>query len=282
MWTNYHTHSTYCDGKASLRDCLLKASTSSLSALGFSSHAPLPFDKPWALKKERLSEYLTEIDALENEFDNIQVYAGLEVDFVPGKVSPHDFSPMLDYTIGSVHFVDYFSDGTPWEIDNTLEVFMHGLESIFNGDAKAAVSRYFQLTREMIRTTPPDIVGHIDKIKMHNKENRFFNETDSWYVQELNETITALKASPCIVEVNTRGLYKKKTTETYPGEQLLKLLHHNKVPVTINSDAHHPDELTSCFAETAKKLKQIGFSELTVLYDGQWKALPFNESGIEF
>jgi histidinol-phosphatase (PHP family) len=282
MWSNYHTHSTYCDGKASLADSLQKASTLNVSVLGFSSHAPLPFERAWAMSKDKLTQYLAEIEALQAENEDIQLYSGLEVDFIPGKISPHDFSPLLDYTIGSVHFVDYLPDGTPWEIDNTYDVFLQGLHAIFAGDIKAAVTRYFEITRSMIRETPPDIVGHIDKIKMHNKNNQFFDEAEPWYVHQIMETVNALKGSPCIVEVNTRGVYKKKTNDTYPGEAMLRLLKDNQIPVLINSDAHHPDELINNFSDTANKLRQIGFNELTVLHEGQWQPLPFNESGIEF
>src|SRR6476469_9087346 len=131
-WTNYHSHCLYCDGTDQPERYLEHAVGEKLLAYGFSSHAPVPFDCSWCIKLSELRAYTNEIKALQHRWrDNIQVYVGLEVDYIPGKMGPNsDFIRELglDYTIGSVHFVDAFSDGTPWEIDGSHPVFLRGLE----------------------------------------------------------------------------------------------------------------------------------------------------------
>ena len=41
--TNYHSHSLYCDGRASMEDFVRFALSEGFTSYGFSSHAPLPF-----------------------------------------------------------------------------------------------------------------------------------------------------------------------------------------------------------------------------------------------
>jgi histidinol-phosphatase (PHP family) len=50
----------------------------------------------------------------------------MEVDYIPGSIGPKSkaiLDAKLDYTVGSVHFVDSFPDGRGWEIDGSHQVF---------------------------------------------------------------------------------------------------------------------------------------------------------------
>lgn len=281
MWSNYHTHTNYCDGKSSLSECIQRALEQHVVSLGFSSHAPLPFNCKWCMKREQLEHYLAELEQFKKENKNIDIYKGLEIDYIPGVIGPKDFAEQLDYTIGSIHFVNSFNDGTGWEIDSTLEVFNNGLQSIFNNDIKEAVVRYYELTREMIADSKPDLVGHLDKIKMHNKADVFFREDDAWYREEIDKTLDVISASGCILEVNTRGIYQRKTEATYPGPWIIERAFQKKIPVTLSSDAHHPDDLTNTFPETAALLLEIGYKTISVLSQGEWKQLNFSAHGID-
>ncbi len=280
MWTNFHTHSSFCDGKASLQEMFDSAQDLGLLSLGFSSHAPLPFFRPWAMKAEDMDNYLKEISEITESSKRMEVYAGLEVDFIPGRIGPSYYSLQLDYTIGSVHFVDTFPDGEPWEIDNTHAVFMRGVDEIFKGDVKAGVCRYFEVTREMLELDCPTILGHLDKIKMHNRDGELFDEGASWYTSQIDLLIEAILRSGVIVEVNTRGKYQNKTTTTYPGLDILTKLASKNIPVTINSDAHHPKDLVNGFVEAVGDLRRAGFKEIMILHEGKWQPTRFNERGI--
>jgi histidinol-phosphatase (PHP family) len=278
MWANYHTHTHYCDGKGSFEDFLNK---NQVKSIGFSSHAPLPFSSPWAMKQETLSTYFKEIQNLKNTETKIEIYLGLEVDYIPTLIGPSDFI-QLDYTIGSVHFVDTFPDGTHWEVDGMHTLFLEGLKSIFKNDFRAVWSRYFELTRQMLKESPPTILGHLDKMKIQNLGNKFFTEDEPWYQQEIKKTIEVIKSSGVIVEVNTRGLYQKKSTTPYPSPWILELLKASNIPITLSSDAHHPSQLISEFESTAQLLLQIGFKKLRILTGNKWKEVNFNQNGINF
>lgn len=279
MWSNYHSHCNYCDGKGVLADYAARAESLGMESVGFSSHAPVPFDLKWAMKKVDLKSYLLEIEALRKS-SKIQLYKGLEVDFVPGKVSPNDYKDQLDYTIGSIHFVDYFSDGKPWEIDGSPIVFRDGLEQIFKGSFEDAIIRYFELTREMIDKACPTIIGHLDKIKIQNHDGEFFSESDSWYQHAVTETLNKIADSGAIVEINTRGLYQKKSHTPYPSPWIIELMRLRNIPITMCSDAHDPKDLTNQFPETAALLFTLGYRKISILRDGSWESVNLTPDGI--
>ncbi len=280
MWYNYHTHTHYCDGKASVADVVLRAQQLGLRALGLSSHAPLPFHRPWCMKSDQLQTYLADIDALRHT-PGLQVYAGLEVDYIPGVIAPAHFAHQLDYTIGSIHFVDELPSGDRWEIDATRAHFEVGLNQTFHGNIRAAIERYYELTREMVAWAPPTLVGHLDKIKMHNPGEVYFKESEPWYQAAVSHTLDAIGKAGCIIEVNTRGLYQKKTNTVYPSPWILQQIYRRGIPVTLSSDAHHPDDLVNEFAHAAHILVEIGFQKLRILLDGKWQDVAFDLHGIQ-
>lgn len=277
MWSNFHTHNQYCDGKGALKDYLEEALTCGVKTIGFSSHAPIPFPCKWCISNEAFPQYLEEIGSLKPLFPALNIYKGLEIDFIPGIMSPADFSSVLDYTIGSIHFVEQF-EGTHWEIDNTREVFDKGLTRIFHGDIRKAITRYYELTREMMENTPPDILGHLDKIKV-NAKHYAIDESEGWYRDEIDKTLKVIAASKTIVEVNTRGLYKEKSATPYPSPWILERIRDAGISIMLNSDAHHPDDLTREFVPTLSLLSDIGFKHLSLLHRGIWIKIPLDEYG---
>jgi histidinol-phosphatase (PHP family) len=275
MWSNFHTHTKYCDGQGAFTDFL----NSGVKSIGFSSHAPLPFNTPWAMPKEQLQNYLDEITHLKANEKKIELYAGLEVDYIPELIAPTNFN-QFDYTIGSIHFVDVFPDGRHWEIDGLHSQFQEGLQALFNNNPRQAWSRYFELTREMIQQAPPTILGHLDKMKIQNINSSLFDEQDLWYREEIKQIINSLKGTGIIVEVNTRGLYQRKSATTYPSPWILAQIKAAGIPITLSSDAHHPDQLVGQFSETAGLLKSIGFKKIKILLQGQWSEVDFDENGL--
>ncbi|WKN41676.1 histidinol-phosphatase [Tunicatimonas pelagia] len=273
-YTNYHSHCYFCDGKDTPEVYLQRAIQLGMPAYGISSHAPLPYELSWPMKEADRESYVREIERLKEKYTNqIEVYRGLEVDFIPGVVGPSwvkdTFS--LDYTIGSVHFVDFFTNGFPWEIDGRHQVFLQGLQEIFANNIEAAICRYYALVRQMVREDPPDIVGHLDKIKIQSEGSKLFNERATWYEAEVEKTLDSIAEVGLIMEVNTRGIYKQLTPEPYPSYWILERMRERNIPIMLNSDAHHPREISSHFAEVTARLSAIGYEQVRVLYQGVWQ-----------
>jgi histidinol-phosphatase (PHP family) len=234
------------------------------------------------MKHEDLDDYFKDIAYVKEKYKGkIEIYKGLEVDYIPQFIGPGDpwiKDLKLDYTIGSVHFSGKYENGLPGEIDSTHPKFLHCLKYIYNDDVQALVKDYFHLNRQMLKESIPDIIGHMDKIKMHN--TLLWDEQASWYRGEVLATLEEIKSLNTIVEVNTRGIYKKITPETYPSKWILKLIHQMGIPIHINSDGHLPREITMEFSNVADLLHTIGFREFKILLNKEWNFVKFEKNGL--
>jgi histidinol-phosphatase (PHP family) len=264
---NLHTHTHFCDGKAAPEEYVLKALELGFHTLGFSGHAPVPFENHFAIQEKKLEDYFNAINDLKVKYaSGIDILLALEIDYIPGITKEfNEFikEGKLDYTIGGVHLIRNKEKEGLWFIDGPhQETYDEGLMKLFNGHARKGVEAYFQQVMEMILSQQPDIIAHFDKIKMHNQD-RYFSEEERWYKDLVWKVLKYIaKETNCIIEVNTRGLYKKRSATTFPGPALLEEILHLKIPITLSSDAHHPDELNGCYEETVGLLKDIGFKDL--------------------
>jgi histidinol-phosphatase (PHP family) len=108
---------------------------------------------------------------------------------------------------------------------------------------------------------------------MHNR-GRFFSDKDKWYRDLVDETVELIKNNDVIAEVNTRGLYKKRSASLFPDGYALKRVKEMDIPILLSSDAHQPHELNMLFDSTADYLAKMGFGEVMMLNDGKWKSRP--------
>jgi len=274
---NLHQHSVFSDGKEEPYKYVERAIELNFSAIGFTEHSPLPFNTPFSLKEENIQKYIDEIDSLKEKFsDKLEIYRALEMDFVP--VFSEDFNHWkskckTDYLIGSVHLVSSSKENPLWFTDGPdPEIYDQGLQDFFGGGIKKAVKTFYTQTNQMIETQQFDIIGHFDKIKMHNA-NRFFTDEDVWYRKLIDETVELIKEKDLIVEINTRGLYKKRSDKLFPDDYALKLVKEKNIPIIISSDAHKSDEINALFPQTVEYLKKLGFTELMEFSNYNWRSI---------
>ena len=290
---NLHTHSIYSDGKSQPREIVEEAVRQGLTTLGFSEHSPLPFDNNFSVKEADMPNYVAEIAHLKEEFkDKIDLYCGLEADYLTGISEPFAVTKEkyhLDYLIGGVHLVVdkapelvpepvegregptqsinpdeiWFIDGPKWE------VYDEGLQRLFDGDIRRAVRRFFEQSNEMIENEPFDIIAHFDKIKMHNRD-RYFHEDEPWYRKLALETLDLIREKGLVMEINTRGIYKKRYNGFYPSPWLMKEACKMGVPAIISADAHHFSEITLEFEAAEEALKKAGYRSVVNFKDGRW------------
>lgn len=275
---NLHQHTIFSDGKELPKKYAEQASKLGMKVIGFSEHSPLPFSNNFSLKEESIDEYIRQTDWLKEKYkDRLAIYRALEMDYIPGMSEDFDFwrkKCKVDYLIGSVHLVKpdkidelWFTDGPDYQ------VYDKGISDFFEGDIKKAVKHFFCQTNEMIETQKFEIIGHFDKIKMHN-QNRFFTDAEKWYRNLIDETVWHIKEKNLIVEINTRGLYKKRSNELFPDGYALQRVKELNIPIVISSDAHQPSELMTMFAYAENHLWEIGFKELMFFNSGNWESRP--------
>jgi histidinol-phosphatase (PHP family) len=277
---NLHTHSLFSDGKEEPEAYVLEAIRQGFAVLGFSEHAPVPMPNNFAIREDQLGNYVERISELKKKHKGqIELYTALELDYIPGITK--DFKSYtdqceLDYSIGSVHLVKNGSGDHLWFIDGPKkETYDEGLKNTFGGDIKRAVGAYYRQINEMITTQNFDILGHFDKIKMHN-HMRYFTEDESWYQNLIDESLELIREKGIIVEVNTRGIYKKRSDSVFPGVEVLAKILALKIPVTLSSDAHLSKEISAYFPEARKILIDLGFTEIQCFAAGKWQSVPLS------
>lgn len=275
-WSNFHTHTSFSDGSAEPEVYVRKAIDDKMRAIGFSEHAPLPFRNDWAMQHDNMQNYNETLEALKQKYkDSIAIYKGLEIDFIPGISAPGmpDLSPdFLDYCIGSVHIVGRFEDGKYFNIDtSTQSKFDRGFSEIHGNDIRGLTGQYFDNVCDMVENHTPDIIAHLDLIKM-NTSGKLFDESEEWYRRKFYETLEVISQTDVIVELNTGGITRKRFPAPYPDEWALKQCLKLGIPTTISSDTHTPGNILGWVPQAAQLLMDIGYQEIYVLKDGKWVA----------
>lgn len=273
--TNYHSHSTFCDGKSTMEAMVVAAIEHGFSHWGVSSHAPVPFPNTFAIKQEDIKAYLGEFKRLKEIYsDRIHLYLGMELDFITDimediKEQAKDYG--LDYFIGSVHQVKEHNDSMDsWFIDGHDQgIYDRELKELFDNDIRRGCEAYFSQQIRMIETNKPDILGHCDKITMHNK-GRFFTNDTPWYEEMVRSLLDTVKQYDIITEINTRGLYKKRNDDFYPALKWLRIAKEKGIKITISTDCHKADETDLFYQQALDSAKAIGFTHISY-FENEWK-----------
>lgn len=276
---NLHTHCAFCDGRADMEAFILAAIERQMEAIGISCHGPVPWPTDWTMPPENLPAYIRAVQAMRKKYGaRIRIHAGIEADFIPGKMGParlrQDF-PELEYSIGSCHFLGAEPDGTPWTVDDKQRVFDRQVQAAYGGDARPLVEAYYQRLTEMLQQDPPDIVAHFDLIKKNNADNRHFDETAPWYQKAALEALDAIARAGAILEINTGGIARGRSSDYFPARYLLQAAREKNIPICIHSDAHKPDQVNALFDAAAEFARSVGYTTLRTLGPGGWEDRPF-------
>lgn len=273
---NLHTHSLFSDGKSTVEEMVKAAIEQGMHTIGMSDHAEVPFENHFSIKAGKTAEYLAEVKRLQQVYaQHIQLYLSLEIDFIPGLMENFQsrYAALnFDYTIGAVHLVGKDNPENLWFIDGPKrEIYDEGLQQFFGGDIRAAVGAFYAQTNQMLEQESFDIIGHLDKIKMHNSD-RYFQESEKWYKDLVLETLQLIQEKGVIAEVNTRGVYKNRSKSLFPSNWILTEMKKLDIPAIISSDAHHTSELQLNFDTAITALKNAGYREVMQFSQGKWTA----------
>lgn len=253
MLTNFHTHTTFCDGKNSAEEMVCAAIEKGFSVIGFSGHGYTDFDLSYCIKDMEL--YRREILSLKEKYaDKIEVYLGIEEDML----HPLDRTA-FEYILGSCHYVK--KDERYYPLDLSREGLLTAIEA-FDNNTHAFAEHYYQQFCEYIVERKPDIIGHFDLITKFDEcgDPLFLN--DETYYSIAAHYLRIAATAGCLFEVNTGAISRGYRTAPYPHEALLHLLHKLGGRVILSSDCHHIDGLDCYFDEARLLLKDCGFRHI--------------------
>ena len=234
MKTNYHTHTTWCDGRDTPQSVIEVAIAKGFDELGFSSHVDMLKD---------FDAYVAGIAALKAAYaGRIRILCGLESEFEQGL----ERRDKLDYVIGSFHFLTA-PDGVRFAFDHAPQILMDGIRDHFDGDAVEFVKAYFASERALVALGGFDFLAHPDLVRKFNAKHPFFDEAADWYRGELEATADAIAAAGVPVETNTGAISRGWLDDAYPSPFFRSLLRARGVRFFLNSDAHAADALDCAF-----------------------------------
>lgn len=268
MPADYHLHTPLCRHATGLPvEYARRALALGLPEIGFSDHSPMPaFFDDWRMLDEELPRYFEMIDEARAACPALPIRLGLEVDWLEGGEawlqSLTQRAPW-DYLIGSIH---YLGD---WNFDNPSETarFSHyGIE--------AAWDRYWLLFGNAARSGFFDIMAHPDLVK------KFKHLPPGDLRRYYEPAIQACLDGNVAIEINTAGLFKP-IAEMSPAPGFLTLAAQAGVPLTINSDAHAPDEVGRAFPQALALAHQTGFTHLARLQQRKRHLVPLDPAASE-
>ena len=259
---NFHTHSTFCDGKNSPEEMVKAAIEKGFSAIGFSGHGFTEFDQRYCMKDTE--GYLAEIRRLQIEYQNrIQIYLGVEEDtFSP--VKRNDF----EYLIGSSHYL--YLDGAYYPVDSGLTRLEKCMD-LFAWDAVKLAEAYYQSFCRYLKSRKPDIIGHFDLITKFDESGRAYFLDQPGYQTVAEKYLKEAAGFGLLFEVNTGAMARGLRTAPYPQEYLLYRLKELEARLILSSDCHEAKYLDAYFEETRKMLLDIGFRYVYTMVDHRFQ-----------
>ena len=273
--TNYHSHCSFCDGRAPLEEFVKEAIRQGFYSYGVSSHAPLPFPTRWTMEWEQMEAYLDEFKNLRSKYaDEIELYVGLEIDYLNEESNPSvaRFTELpLDYRIGSVHLL-YDAAGEVVDIDCSPAVFKERVDRHFNGDVLRVVRMYFDRLFRMVELGGFDVLGHADK--MHYNASCYHPGLldEPWYEALMKDYFSLVASRGYLVEINTKAYDSLGTF--YPNSRYWELMKEYQIKVLVNSDAHYPERINAGRMEALRLLQAKGFATVAELHQGSWREVP--------
>lgn len=273
--TNYHSHCSFCDGRAPFEEFVKEAIRQGFYSYGVSSHAPLPFPTQWTMEWEQMEAYLDEFKNLRSKYaDEIELYVGLEIDYLNEESNPSvaRFTELpLDYRIGSVHLL-YDAAGEVVDIDCSPAVFKERVDRHFNGDVLRVIRMYFDRLFRMVELGGFDILGHADK--MHYNASCYHPGLldEPWYEALMKDYFSLVASRGYLVEINTKAYDSLGTF--YPNSRYWELMKEYQIKILVNSDAHYPERINAGRMEALRLLQAKGFATVAELHQGSWREVP--------
>ncbi len=254
---NLHSHTQFCDGRASMEEMAAAAMAEGFSHWGFSPHSPVPLTSPCNMAADNVTAYLSEAERLRNIYrGRMKIYAAMEIDYLGPDWGPsHPFftSLPLDYCIGSVHIIPT-QDGNRIDVDGSPARFAQYLKEHFHNDLDYVVSTYFKQSLAMVKAGGFEIIGHLDKLRLNASAVRHDIESSQCYRTGVETLIHEIILTGITVEINTK--HYEATGRFFPAPELWQMLRGTGVPIVVNSDAHHPHLISASRTEAIRMLRQ--------------------------
>lgn len=253
-----HSHTEFCDGRATMEAFARKAVEEGFTHYGFSPHSPIIIPSPCNMLRDNVARYDAEFNRIKAQYgDRVKFYRSMEVDYLGDEWGPaHEYfaSLGLDYTIGSVHFIPCQS-GEYVDIDGHFDSFMKKMEKYFHNDIRYVVETFYSQSYRMVEARGFDIIGHLDKVGHNASHYQPGIEDEAWYQALLDDLIGRVIDTGLTVEINTKAWPQHQ--RMFPHVDKWQKLADAGVTLVVNSDVHVPALINAGRDEAYGRLDKI-------------------------
>lgn len=255
---DFHVHTKFCDGKNTPEEMVKAAISLGMTSLGFSVHSFTAFDTSYCIKKERMAEYIEEINRLKETYrGSIRILCGIERDLYADEPLER-----FDYTIGSLHYVK--KNGVYYTVDESAETLKKAIRDGWQGSAVDFAKDYYaEVSR--LGVTKPDIIGHIDLLTKFDEVEPIFDITDPEYIAAAKGAVDALLPLCVPFEINTGAISRGYRKTPYPAPFLLAYILEKGGKVILSGDVHAASGLLCHFEEAEALARSLGADRFETL-----------------
>ena len=248
IYSNYHTHTTFCDGKDTPEQLIERALELGCPEIGFSGHSYTPFDESWCMSHEETQAYRECITRLKEKYrGRIKILLGIEQDL--WSEEPTDG---YDYVIGGVHYVRHGEHFLP--TDESAELTRRIVDEYYSGDALAFCEEYYENAALLYERTRCDIIAHLDIITKFNEQDRIIDTSHPRYVRAAEKALDILCRTPARFEINTGAISRGYRSTAYPSPELIDGIKARGGRLILSSDCHARENLLYLFDDYSKYL----------------------------
>ena len=262
-YSDFHTHTTYSDGKQSLEENILAAIARGMSAIGFSDHSFTEFGQDYCIKKADIALYIAEVRRLGEKYrDRIEVYLGMEVD----GYTELENRECYDYILGDCHCLK--TENGFFSIDHSVADHI-ATAAQYGGDFLAMAKAYYEDYEARMVRLKPDVLAHFDLVAKFG----YMPEEDRRYRSCATECLLACLRHTPLVELNTGAIARGHRSIAYPAPYLLDELRLHGGHLVFGSDSHRIENLGFGFSDAIAYIKEHGFQSIVALKEGKWQEI---------
>ncbi len=254
---DFHTHTTFCDGKNTAAEMAAAACAAGLKKLGFSGHSHTPFDESYCMSAEETKAYIKEIQRLKEVYrGRLEILLGIEQDFYGDPPAAG-----IEYRIGSVHYVRFGDAYVP--MDEGSDKIKEAADAYCGGDVLRVMEEYYDTVARLPETTGCDIIGHFDLPTKYWETHPLFDLEDPRYKAAWQRAADKLLRSGLPFEINTGAISRGVRHTPYPATEIMRYLGARGGTAVLSGDSHSTQGICFQFDAAEKAARDCG---LTIRY----------------
>ena len=255
---DYHTHTTFCDGKSTAEEMVRSALEKGLETFGISGHSYTWFDESYCMKKECVPAFKAEIARLKAAYaGKLKVLCGVEQDYFSAEPTAG-----FDYVVGSVHYLRFGDAYVP--VDEGNAKHKRAAEAYLGGDLYAFAEEYYRTVADVVNKTNCNIIGHFDLITKYYDNDPELDVTHPRYRAAWKAAADRLAETGVPFEINTGAITRGVRKDPYPSEEILSYLAEKDAPVILSSDAHSAAAVAFGFDRCLALAEKYGLKVVTL------------------